>query len=250
MRVAVIADVHANAVALREVADAVDALRPELVVCLGDLVGYNAEPSAAIALVRRLAHVVVAGNHDRDVVSAAAVPGTRAAALEAQAWTRRSLSGEELAYLARLEARVVSPAGFVAVHGCFLNDTHVRGYVTSTMLEDNLRAIAARADGPRVAFCGHTHVPMCGYLGADGACVEVTTAGTATWPADARAVLINPGSVGQPRDGDTRASFAVVDLAARSATFERVAYPVEDAARAILDAGLPACLADRLREGR
>jgi diadenosine tetraphosphatase ApaH/serine/threonine PP2A family protein phosphatase len=250
MKVALIADIHANAAALSCVATAIEALRPDRVVCLGDLVGYNAEPSEAIAIVQRIAHVVVAGNHDRDVADGTSGTGTRAAAIEAQAWTRRTLGAEDLGYLARLEARWIDPGGFFAVHGCFLNETHVNGYVTSTMLEHNLRALAGRTDRPHVAFCGHTHLPMCGFLSAEGACVEPSPCGTVGWPASARAVLVNPGSVGQPRDGDTRASFAIVDLTARTATFHRLPYPVEQAARAILDAGLPASLADRLREGR
>jgi predicted phosphodiesterase len=248
MRIAVIADIHANLLALDAVLEEAAGMRPDRVVCLGDLVGYNAEPRGCIARVRATAHVIVAGNHDRDAAGADAHPGTEGTARAAQRWTRERLDLDDLAFLQGLP-RLIDDAelGVVAVHGCWLNDVHTYGYATGTMLEANLVAIAERS-GQHVGLCGHTHMPMVGWLGRDG-CHEIRTT-SARWPSAASAVLINPGSVGQPRDGDPRASFAMVDVALRSVEIHRVAYDVARAAQAVVDAGLPPSLAARLLEGR
>lgn len=250
MRLAVIADVHANAPALDAVLAAVAAEKADRVVCLGDLVGYHADPERVVAHVRGSCDVVVAGNHDRDVTAGAPVPGTGGLAQAVQEWTRARLAPEDVSYLAGLPSHVIDASGFVAAHGAYLSDVFVNGYVTSTMLEKNLLALSRRDGWPRVALCGHTHVPMCGWLGADGSTVEAPFRDEATWPASAKSVLVNPGSVGQPRDGDPRAAFAIVDLARRTATVRRVAYDVERTVARLAAEGLPAVLGERLREGR
>ncbi len=249
MRLAVFSDVHGNLPALEAALDAIRRLQPDRVLCLGDLVGYGAEPAACLRAVRAVADVVVLGNHDRDSLLSEPAPGTNASARITQEWTREQLGPEDRAYLATLPNRVLEPYGVVAVHGCYLNDIHVTGYVTSTMLEENLEAVAAREGWPRVALCGHTHRPLYGWL--DGAtCQEPRLEGRLTWPAKARAVLLNPGAVGQPRDGDPRAAFALLDLARRTVEIHRVPYDIDRAAAAIRAAGLPAPLAERLYEGR
>lgn len=248
MRVAVIADVHANAPALEAVLAAIAACDAERLVCLGDVVGYNAEPRACVARVRAAADVTVAGNHDVDVVRAGSAAGTSAHARFVRDWTREQLDQDDLAWLAA-RPFIASESGLVAVHGCYLNPSHYSGYVTSTMLETNLRAVAQHPEWPRVALCGHTHVPMCGWLTADG-CAEPRFDGRLRWPASARAVLINPGAVGQPRDGDPRAAFALVDPEEQSAELRRVEYDVERSVRMLRSAGLPDALGERLREGR
>jgi predicted phosphodiesterase len=249
MRLAVLADVHANLAALEAVLAAVDQAQVDRVVCLGDLVGYNAEPAECVARIRASADVVVAGNHDRCVTLAGDTRGINEIALAVNEWTRAQLDPDLLHYLASLPARHIEPDRFVAVHGCFLNDTHVNGYVTGTMLQANLEALVARAEWPHIGFCGHTHMPMCGWFVGPSA-IESSLASPVQWPASAKAVLVNPGSVGQPRDGDLRASFAIVDLAERSAEVRRVAYDIERSVAAIARAGLPDVLGKRLREGR
>lgn len=250
MKLAAVADVHANHHALEAVMAAIEAAGVDLVVWLGDLVGYNAEPGKCVARIREEpSNVVIAGNHDRNTVSQKPHWGTNAVACQAQKWTRAQLTADELAYLAALPALAVDKRGFVAAHGCYLNDTHVNGYVTSTMLEANLEVIASKNGWPTVAFCGHTHTPLCGWLEKDSV-KEDRLENPLHWPASATAVLINPGSVGQPRDGDPRASFAVVDLDARRIDVKRVPYDIEGAARAIIAAELPPSLAERLSEGR
>ena len=249
MRLAVVADIHANHHALAAVLAAIQVARADLLVCLGDLVGYNAEPSKCLQRIREAAGVVIAGNHDYCTVSQEPDWGTNTAARQAQAWTRLQLDATELAYLGGLPTHTVDSRGFVAVHGCYLNGTYLTGYVTGTMLEANLEAVAAKDSWPRVAFCGHTHAPLCGWLEGDRVS-EDRLAAPIIWPSDAHAVLINPGSVGQPRDGDPRAAFAIVELENRRIEIHRLSYDIDGAARAILNAGLHPSLADRLRDGR
>jgi len=215
-------------------------------VCLGDLVGYGGSPVACVDRVREACTFVVAGNHDRDCLVEAS-PGTRKQARIALDWTRDQLGTTQRAYLEALPP-LHRGDGFVAAHGSYLSTIYVSGYVTSTMLEKNLRAVAAREGWPPLALCGHTHVPMLGWW--DGELVfESNLDRPETWPATSRAVIVNPGSVGQPRDRDPRASYAVIDVQARTTRIGRVAYDIDRACDDIHRAGLPGELADRLREG-
>lgn len=247
MRLAVIADVHANAAALDATLAVIEARGVDATVCLGDLVGYNAEPAACVERVLEACDVVVAGNHDRDCLHVAQA-GTHKVARLALDWTREQLSPAQRAAVAALPAVAIG-ADYVAAHGSYLSEIYVSGYVTSTMLEKNLVAIARRPGWPRVALCGHTHVPMLGWW--DGETVhESPLRAPEAWPETAASVLVNPGSVGQPRDGDPRAAFALLDLDARRAEIVRVPYDLDHACAAIARAGLPLELAARLREGR
>lgn len=248
MRIAVISDVHANLPALAAVLEAIDRRAVDHVVCLGDIVGYHGEPGACVTEVRARCRIVVAGNHDREATRAEPTPGTRNAARQVLAWTRTQLDPDATAWLEALPTHVVTDH-LVAAHGAYLTEVYVSGYVTSTMLEENLRAIAARPGWPTIALCGHTHVPMMAWW--DGTEVVERRADTPTpWPTGARTVLLNPGAVGQPRDGDPRAAFGVIDLDARAFAVHRVPYDIDRTCAALRAAGLPDELAARLREGR
>lgn len=247
MKLAVIADIHSNLAALEAVLEVIAQKRPDLVICLGDLVGYNAEPEECIALLQKHADLVVAGNHDADICHESRTLGTNSAARSVQEWTRKVLSEEALSYLRTLPTHRVDPRGFVAAHGCYLSEVYISGYVTSTMLEANLQAILRRSGWPKVAFCGHTHVPLCGWL--DSSCIERVPRPSISWPKSAEVVLVNPGSVGQPRDGDPRASFALISLEERSVEIVRVPYDIARTMRSIQKAGLPLSLAERLQHG-
>lgn len=248
MRIGLVADLHANRGALDEVLRRLAHESVDEIVVLGDLVGYNAEPEETVSCVRAVGARVLAGNHDKEVLAGSSVSGTSSAARVVAQWTRAQLSRESLDYLSGLPTRLHGD-GWVATHGSYLNDEGVQGYVTGTMLEANLRAVASKHGVP-LAFCGHTHLPMCGWL--DGGQVEerIVREGVVSWPRAASVVLVNPGAVGQPRDGDPRACFAVVDVGSRTVTFGRETYPVGQAQRRILDAALPPSLAGRLGEGR
>jgi diadenosine tetraphosphatase ApaH/serine/threonine PP2A family protein phosphatase len=249
MRVAVIADVHANAAALDAVLSAIERVAVDTVVCLGDMVGYNAEPVYCVERIRDEVELCVRGNHDEDVTRADPTLGTSTSARNVQQWTRAQLSEEHRDWLARQPNKLLINDEIVAVHGCYLNKSHISGYVTSTMLEANLKVIEEREDLPRIGLCGHTHVPLCAWLTDEGV-EERKGVGVTEWPRDARAVLINPGSVGQPRDRDIRSAFAVVDTDRRTVSFERVSYDVARTVEAIERAELAPQLAARLWEGR
>jgi diadenosine tetraphosphatase ApaH/serine/threonine PP2A family protein phosphatase len=249
MRLAVIADAHANLPALQSVLQRIETIGVDSILCLGDTVGYNAQPAETLDLVlARCAHVL-AGNHDVDIATGREIAGTSATARIVQEWTRDHLDSARLDALRNLPATLDAGDAFIARHGSFLGNDPTNGYVTSTMLDENLRAIRDAASAS-VAFCGHTHVPMIGWL-ADDVCFEPRVDGTEhCWPADVEAVLINPGAVGQPRDRNPRAAFAVVDLVRRSVAWHRAPYDIAGATHAIQRSNLPSTLVDRLVEGR
>ncbi|MFW6067276.1 MAG: metallophosphoesterase family protein [Myxococcota bacterium] len=246
---AVIADVHANRAALEAVLEEIHTLSCDRIVCLGDTVGYHAEPIECVRMVRGAASAGVIGNHDWAAVRDEVQVGTNEHARRVMQWTAEVLPDDCRAYLQALPACHVDDDGIVAAHGCYLNPAFHRGYVTATMLERNLRTVATNPAWPVVALCGHTHIPMCGWLDGEGVTHDNLRA-PVTWPAAASAVLVNPGSVGQPRDGDPRASFAVLDLEMRRVEVHRLAYDVEATIDALDRAGFAKELGFRLREGR
>jgi predicted phosphodiesterase len=248
MRLAVLSDVHANLPALEAVLRDLEGLQVDRVVCLGDLVGYNAQPNECLDRLRHRVDVCVAGNHDREALGLPVAGYTNRQAKLTLDWTARSLSAENASYLRSLPNIAVHES-FVAVHGCFLNPDHYYGYVTSSMLPDNLEVIAQRDDLPKLAFCGHTHQPLLACL--EGSQVREVPLGEAraSWHASSRVVLVNPGSVGQPRDRDPRASYAVVDTTQREVLLRRVPYDIQATMAAIEAAGLPSALAERLPRG-
>ncbi|MBO6940364.1 MAG: metallophosphoesterase family protein [Deltaproteobacteria bacterium] len=246
MRVAVLADVHANLAALDAVLSDLQGRGADLSVCLGDIVGYNARPRECIALVRERVDHVIVGNHDLAACDDHQAPGTHPAARMAQLWTAEELDESDRAWLRALP-RKVEGDGWMGVHGCYLNDFHVEGYVTRTMVPANLEAVAAHPDWPKVAFCGHTHIPVTAHR-LRGEIVEATGPRT-RWPEGVDSVLVNPGAIGQPRDGDWRASYALVDLQTRSVETIRVEYDLEATIAEVKAAGLPEVNHERLRKG-
>lgn len=245
---AVLADVHANLHAFEAALRAVQTERPDQIVLLGDLVGYNAFPNECVALAADACDCVVRGNHDQDALCTSEAEGTNHAARRALEWTRERLTGSTRRFLGELPLRQDLGGGALAVHGCFISQTPYSGYVTSTMLEANLSALELRGAGT-LGLCGHTHCPMLAHR-FGGSDVEQRPREQAHWPSGAAAVLVNPGSIGQPRDRDPRLAFALVDTERRTVTVRRLDYDVAGAAAAIVSAGLPVALAERLKEGR
>lgn len=252
MRLALLGDVHGNLPALDAVLAAIAHVPHDARLCLGDTVGYNAQPSACLARLRAEGFAFVMGNHDHDVGHGVRRSGTNALARRLMEWTERQLNEAERAFLREQRHTLVSPHGFTAVHGCFLEEAaRLVGYVTPGSLRANLRALINNTAWPKVGFCGHTHVPVFGYMEND-VCEEreLAVGAAVSWPVGAQAVLLNPGSVGQPRDGDPRSAFAVVDLGERTAELFRVHYDIDAAVRAIEEAGLPHEVGTRLYEAR
>jgi len=246
VRYLIVSDIHANLEALQAVlADARGAY--DQIVCCGDLVGYGADPDAVCAWARENTRIVVRGNHDRVCACGDGVELFNERAQAAAAWTRAALSPESLAFLQVLEPGPCDIEGALLAHGSPLDEDE---YILSTW---EATRVAARID-PGVYFFGHSHLQG-GYLSDWKGAREIERPAlseserTIVASLD-RWYLINPGAVGQPRDGDPRAAYAIYRSEDRAVTYRRVAYDIEKAQGKILRAGLPASLAERLAVGR
>ena len=246
MRIAVLSDIHGNVVALKRALEAVDALQPDSLFCLGDVVGYGPEPEACVELIRARADVCLAGNHDLAVVGALPLSAFNPVAREAILWHRTHLSRESLDWLASLPTRQDLP-DLTLAHGS------PRAPVWEYVTDPETAAENYDAFEPPVCLIGHSHLAMAWRLHKERGQIEARLTGEEPGVPLALDIgdkwLLNPGGVGQPRDHDPRASFALLDLEARTWTWHRVAYDVDAVARAILDAGLPEVLGTRLYLG-
>jgi diadenosine tetraphosphatase ApaH/serine/threonine PP2A family protein phosphatase len=246
VRAAVITDIHANLPALEAVLAAVDEEAIDEIWCLGDVVGYGAEPDQCANLVRERCDLCLVGNHDLAVLGALDVAAFSEAAAEAVAWTRENVGQPTLALLRELE-----PAG--EREGIALFHASPRDPVWEYVLSAEQADACLDAQPARIALIGHSHVSLFfarPETGEQGEEIRGAQAGDDTLlELSAGRWLINPGSVGQPRDGDPRAAWLELDTGEQTARFHRVGYDVERAAASISSAGLPRRLADRLHVG-
>lgn len=243
MKVAVVSDIHANRHAFEATLDAVASSEASELWCLGDLVGYGAEPDACVELARRHAAVCLAGNHDMAVTGELALDEfSRGACLAAQ-WTREVIAPENLAFLAQLR-----PQG--EENGVGLYHASPRDPVWEYVLSVLLAELCMDRQTDRICMIGHSHVAL-SFVRQEGELArgEPQRAGTRLDLAGGE-WLLNPGSVGQPRDGDPRASWLLLDLDGMEATFHRAEYDIAGAAAAIRAARLPDSLAERLEYGQ
>lgn len=243
MRVVVLSDIHANLPALEAVLADAERTGAEALWVLGDIVGYGADPNAVTAVLREAGATAVLGNHDAAAVGRIGVESFNPLAAAAARWTASVLTAESRAWLETLP-EVRREHGVTLCHGT----------LREPLWEYLFTAEAARAhfalQTTAVSLVGHTHVPL--LLAERGGELEVVRPQPGqrlTLPSTARACL-NPGSVGQPRDGDPRAAYGLLDLAEGWFELRRVAYPVSEAQRRIRAAGLPEPLAVRLALGR
>jgi diadenosine tetraphosphatase ApaH/serine/threonine PP2A family protein phosphatase len=243
--IAVLSDVHANLEALSAVLRKVDLAKPDVLVSLGDLVGYNADPEACVSVVLDRAAASVRGNHDKAVAGLMGLEWFNPVAAEAARWTRRAIGSEALARLSRLAAGPVAMAGGVLLcHGTPYDEDEY--LVSESAVEEAFRTMEREHPEARYCLHGHTHAPLA---------VELTggrwrrLAGSPIRLETPSRYLLNPGSVGQPRDGNPRASFGILDTSRGSWRIVRVPYDVEGARGKIVAARLPAELAQRLVEG-
>ncbi|HEY4779369.1 MAG TPA: metallophosphoesterase family protein [Solirubrobacterales bacterium] len=246
MRAAIISDVHSNQPALETVFAAIDEAGVEEIWCLGDVVGYGAQPDACADLIQQRCDVCLAGNHDLavlDRLDLATFSETAAVAVE---WTQENASAATLDFLRGLEP-AGTRAGIGLAHGS-PNDP-IWEYVLS--VEQAEAGLDAQTE--RIGLIGHSHIALFftrpdggragdaqGAQAGDGALLGLESG---EW-------LLNPGSVGQPRDSDPRAAWLELDTEQLTAHFHRVPYDVATAAQTILAAGLPSQLAERLEVGR
>jgi diadenosine tetraphosphatase ApaH/serine/threonine PP2A family protein phosphatase len=246
MRAAVITDIHSNRPALEAVLSAIEKTDVEEIWCLGDVIGYGAEPDACTELVRERCAVCLVGNHDLAALDALDISAFSSAAAEAVTWTQEHAGEATFAFLRELE-----PKG--ERDGVGLYHASPRDPIWEYVLSIEQAADCLAIQRQRVALIGHSHVAlffsgpdgddksdMRGVQALDGATIDL---------ADGR-WLINPGSVGQPRDGDPRAAWLELDTGEWTAQYHRVEYDIDLAASAIAESDLPKQLGDRLYVGQ
>jgi predicted phosphodiesterase len=241
MRIAVISDIHGNSHALEAALQDIERERPDAVWCLGDLVGYGPRPTECCREVAEHAALCLAGNHDLGVLGLLDLDDFAPDAVAAALWTREELSEDARTYLAGLEPLGRQP-------DAELFHASPRDPVWEYILTGEAALAALELTSAPVVLVGHSHVPLAIVLERDRLAGGLAPEGS---EADLRAGrwLLNPGSVGQPRDGDWRAAWLLLDLDAKRAFFRRVEYPVEQTAAEIAKAGLPTALGARLSEG-
>ena len=244
MRVAVISDVHGNLHALEAVLAAVEEDAPDAVWCLGDVVGYGPRPNRCCSLVSTRADLCLAGNHDLVVLGRLDVADFSYEAAVSARWTASVVSDECRRYLGGL-------ATSDAREGVGLYHASARDPVWEYVLSPPAALASFAATTAPLLLVGHSHVALALALSPDEGRVEggVAPAGLELELGGGRRWLLNPGAVGQPRDGDPRAAFAVIDLSAGRASFRRVPYPIERTQQEIRERGLPEALAVRLEHG-
>lgn len=242
MRYAVISDIHSNIEALEAFLKKAGTLKLDAVVCLGDIVGYNASPNECVEAARSWGMRCVTGNHDIRAAGLKQRGEFNLIAEQALGWTIETLTEANKEFLKGLPLVLSVDNGFLAVHGTIKD---VDEYVLNAD-DARVQITLLKETGLNLCFFGHTHVPAV-YVEHDGL---VNTAEEADFKLQSGCVyLINPGSIGQPRDSDPRASFLVYDSKKAAVEFYRIDYDTQTAARKIIDAGLPKRLAERLRLG-
>ncbi len=223
MKLVFISDIHSNLEALQAVLKEIERISPKEVYCIGDLCGYGANPKEVVRMVRELNVPCLMGNHDFAVASGD-TSWFNPYAAEAIEWTRKQLNEEDLSFLSNLKLRMlitVSGIKVLMVHGS------PKDYLFDYLYEPDEETI--RNLECDVLVVGHTHVPFIKRVG--------------------KKIVLNAGSVGQPRDGDPRASFVVFDTDSENAEIVRVEYDIDKAAQKIINAHLPRILAERLYAG-
>ncbi len=246
MRLGIISDIHANQLALEAVLARCAALKVERLIVLGDLVGYGPDPEAVVQRIMQLeagGAVVLMGNHDEAIANLA--PNMNSVALAAIMWTRPRLTESSKAFLAQLPfAHRLDDLLFV--HADASRPAHWN-YVTDPKSAE----VSFAATAAQLTLCGHVHVPQLYCSTAGGTVIRRHPSTDAAVPlAPQRRWLGVVGAVGQPRDGNSAAGFAIYDTETRELTFKRAAYDVAAAAARIRAAGLPEALARRLVIGR
>jgi predicted phosphodiesterase len=241
VRVAVISDIHGNLAALEAVLAEVDAAVPDEVWCLGDMTGYGAKPNECVDLVRERSDVCLVGNHDLVVRGDLSVDEFSPEAAAAATWSKSVLGEEERAYL-----RSLAPLGERA--GVSLYHASIRDPIWEYVVNAEVARACLVKQKSELALIGHSHVPLALHLTA-GTLRGGHAAGGSEYPLEERKCLLNPGSVGQPRDRDPRAAWLLLDLGQRVASFRRTDYDIVQAQGEIISAGLPQRLADRLAVG-
>jgi diadenosine tetraphosphatase ApaH/serine/threonine PP2A family protein phosphatase len=245
LRIALLSDVHGNLPAFEAVLADVDGAEADEVWCLGDLVGYGAQPDACVELARSRCDLCLAGNHDLVVTGEIDIADFSSSAAAAALWTREHIGAAALDFLRSLRPQEEGRA--IGLYHASPRDP-IWEYVLSTWQADECMDLME----PRVSAVGHSHVALWFRRDGDGEgeAEGAPAAGGLERDLSEGQWLVNPGGVGQPRDLDPRAAWLLLDTEAWSAEWRRVEYPIDEAARAIEQAGLPKVLAERLYSGK
>ncbi len=241
MRVAIVSDIHSNLSALSAVLDHAGAI--DAIWCLGDIVGYGPRPNECIALLRKYQGWAVAGNHDLAASGGMGVEEFNDAAAEAARWTAEQLSEESGAYLRGLPP-VVIEGDFTLVHGS------LRWPEWEYLLSSEQAQAQFELQSTPYSLVGHSHLPFVSREQAGVPPVLVPASDGARVDLTSERLIINPGSVGQPRDSDPRAGYALYDSLAGAVTHHRVEYDIVATQEAMRLVKLPSWLIDRLGYGR
>ena len=244
MRIAVVSDIHSNEDALEAVIREIDRQRADRVLHLGDLVGYNAEPERCVQWAREHTVAGVMGNHDAVVTGKTSGEFFHTPALLAARWSAEHISPESAAYLSALPESHRFSEEILLAHGAPSDPDRYLFLLEDAEEEvDMLSGVST----PRVVFFGHTHIPVAYVRKKDGSTVSAPLKGLRV--GERETAMLNPGSVGQPRDRDPRSSFLVFDTGSGEASWVRVEYDVKSCQRKVRAAGLPAFFASRLANG-
>jgi len=241
MKYAIFADMHSNLEAYQAVLEKLKKEKPSKYFCVGDIVGYGADPVKCVEITKALNPVSVCGNHDWAVASLANLENFNPYAKDGIVWTKEAVADKEIDFLKRLEL-VHEDDELTLVHGSLFRPEEfnyvIDMYSAYKMLE------MARTN---ISFIAHSHIPGI-FVMENGKPGYATTASVKI--KEGRKYLVNVGSVGQPRDGDPRGAYCIYDKGKKTLEIKRVKYDIKKAQKKILDAGLPELLAHRLREGR
>lgn len=243
VRYLMLSDIHSNLAAFEAVL--ADAGQFDAIWCLGDVIGYGPQPNECIERMKGFPHICVAGNHDWAAINKLDISTFNADARKACLWTRDQLTTDNWEYIESLPEKLVE-ASFTIVHG---SPRHpVWEYITHPSVAT---ANLSNFDTPYCLF-GHTHIPVvfaCSSAGSRKKCDAFTMPLNDPVPLGKQRWLINPGGVGQPRDGDPRASYIILDTEANTIEHHRVGYPIEETQRLMIACHLPERLATRLTFG-
>ncbi len=243
MRVAVVSDIHGNLQAFEAVLDEIEVSDSEELWCLGDLVGYGADPDACVTLARDHATICLAGNHDLGVRGTLPLEEFSRGAALAATWTRDTITAQTRAYLDALEpAKLDEPVG--------LYHASPRDPVWEYVLSPLQAELCLDVQQQRVSLIGHSHVALSFSRFPGSPATGQTRTGDEELDLSIGEWLVNPGSVGQPRDGDPRAAWLELDLDGWVGIYRRTEYDIAGAAAAIRAAKLPDSLAERLLYGQ
>lgn len=243
MRYLVVSDIHSNAPALETVLQ--DAPSFDSVLCLGDLVGYGPNPNTCVHRMRDFDAVSIAGNHDWGAVGKADLRVFNREAREALLWTRERLTDRNAAFLDALQPKERMTSEILLAHGS------PRDPVWEYLVDASTATAIFRGYDFGICLVGHSHLPLCLEWREDGDRVQsLRPEPDVQIDLEGRRLILNPGSVGQPRDGNPQASYALLDTDGMTWSFRRVAYPVQITQERMRAHGLPRRLIDRLEIGR